>query len=432
MTRVLRQLWNNLSSVVLSLLLAVAVWVTATLQADPFDVREYVGVPVGAINQPENTILFEGDAARVTVEARAPQSVLLDLSVSNFEARMDLADVEPGVTTLVPISVTCDIEAVRIVSYDPQQEPVRLEELSTITLPVEITVEGEVATGYLSTRPVVTPREVAIQGPVPFLDEIVTVTGSVDVEGAKEDIVELVTVVPRDAEGGLVPGVQWAPEQVEVRIGVRRRVGYKPEVEVVPDVRGDPVPGYRRGSVSVEPSAVTLAGPSSVLNELPGFVRTEPITITDETESLTTRTSLDIPPNVIAVGVNFVTVTVDILPVLSSRTMTSTVEIQGLREGWVAYLSPSVVDVVLEGPDTVLSELTSDDIEVFVNLFNFTLGVQRVEPVVLAPEEVTVVSVIPETIEVVIALPPTPTLPPPTATITATVPITATVEISSP
>ncbi|MGD9050115.1 MAG: CdaR family protein, partial [Anaerolineae bacterium] len=220
MTRVLRQLWNNLSSVVLSLLLAVAVWVTATLQADPFDVREYVGVPVGAINQPENTILFEGDAARVTVEARAPQSVLLDLSVSNFEARMDLADVEPGVTTLVPISVTCDIEAVRIVSYDPQQEPVRLEELSTITLPVEITVEGEVATGYLSTRPVVTPREVAIQGPVPFLDEIVTVTGSVDVEGAKEDIVELVTVVPRDAEGGLVPGVQWAPEQVEVRIGV--------------------------------------------------------------------------------------------------------------------------------------------------------------------------------------------------------------------
>jgi YbbR domain-containing protein len=215
--------------------------------------------------------------------------------------------------------------------------------------------------------------------------------------------------------------VQWTPEQVEVRMGVRKRVGYKPEVEVVPDVRGDPAEGYRRGSVLVEPSTVTLAGPSSVLNELPGFVRTEPITITDETASLTTRTPLDIPPNIVAAGVNFVTVTVEILPVLSSRTMTSTVEVQGLREGWVAYLSPSVVDVILEGPDTVLSELTSDDIEVFVNLFNFTLGVHRVEPVVLDPEEVTVVSVIPETIEVVVALPPTPTLPPPTGTVTTTV-----------
>lgn len=432
MTRVLRQLWNNLSSVVLALLLAVAVWVTATLQADPFDVQEYIGIPVAALNQPENTILFEGDAARVNVEARAPQSVLIDLTVSNFEATMDLADVETGVTTAVPISVTCDIAAVRIVSYNPQEELVRLEEVSTITLPVDIAVEGEVATGYLSSQPVITPREVAIQGPVPFLGEIVAVTGSVDMEGAKEDLVEMVPVVPRDADGRLVPGVQWAPEQVEVRIGVRKRVGYKPEVEVVPDVRGDPAQGYRRGSVSVEPSTVTLAGPSAVLNELPGFVRTEPITITDQTESLTTRTSLDIPTNVVAVGVNFVTVTVEILPVLSSQTMTSTVEVQGLRSGWVASLSPSVVDVILEGPDTVLAEITSDDIEVFVNLFNYSLGVHRVEPVVLAPEEVTVVSVIPETIEVVITLPPTPTLPPPTGTITATVTVTTTVGSSNP
>lgn len=432
MTKALRQLWNNLSSVVLALLLAVAVWVTATLQADPFDVRQYDGIPVAPLNQAGNTILFEGDAARVNVLARAPQSILGNLDITNFEATMNLSIVETGVTTAVPISVTCDVEAVRIVSYDPQQELVRLEELSTITMPLNITVEGEVATGYISTLPVVTPGEVAVQGPVPFLDEIVAVTGSVDVEGAKEDIVEQVPVVPRDADGRLVPGVQWTPEQVEARIGVRRRLGYKPELEVVPDVRGDPAQGYRRGSVSVEPSTVTLAGPSSVLNELPGFVKTEAITITDQTESLTTRTPLDIPPNVVAVGVNFVTVTVEILPVLSSQTMTSTVEVQGLRPGWVASLSPSVVDVILEGPDTMLAGLTPDDIEVFVNLFNYSLGVHRVEPVVLAPEEVTVVTVIPETIEVVISLPPTPTLPPPTGTITATVTVTTTVGSSNP
>jgi YbbR domain-containing protein len=421
MTKALRQLWNNLSSVVLALLLAVAVWVTATLQADSFDVRQYDGIPVAPVNQAENTILFEGDAARVNVQVRAPQSILADLAVSDFEATMDLSNMETGVTIPVPISVTCDIEAVRIVSYEPQQELVRLEELSTITMPVNITVEGEVATGYISTRPVATVGEVAIQGPVPFLGEIVAVTGSVDVEGAKEDIVEQVPVVPRDADGRLVPGVQWTPEQVEVRIGVRNRVGYKPELEVVPDVRGDPAQGYRRGSVSVEPSTVTLAGPSSVLNELPGFVRTEAITITDQTESLTTRTPLDIPPNIVAVGVNFVTVTVEILPVLSSRTMTSTVEVQGLRQGWIASLSPSVVDVILEGPDTLLTELTSDHVEAFVNLFNYGLGDYRVEPVVFAPEGVRVVSVIPETIAVVIGLPPTPTLPPPTGTVTATV-----------
>ena len=68
-----------------------------------------------------------------------------------------------------------------------------------------------------------------------------------------------------------MPGLQWTPDAVEVRVIVRRRLGFKPEVEVVPDLRGEPAPGYRLGSVAVDPSTVTLAGVPSVLEELPGF-----------------------------------------------------------------------------------------------------------------------------------------------------------------
>ncbi|NIV28028.1 MAG: hypothetical protein GWN58_00545, partial [Anaerolineae bacterium] len=67
------------------------------------------------------------------------------------------------------------------------------------------------------------------------------------------------------------------------------------------------------------PSTLTLAGPPLALNDLPGFIRTEPITITGMTEVLTERVPLSMPTNIVAVGVNYVTVTVSILPVLSSR-----------------------------------------------------------------------------------------------------------------
>lgn len=412
----LRQLWNNLSSIVLALLLAVAVWIAATLQADPFAVREFAAIPVTPLNQPEETVLFEGDTVRVNVEARAPQSVLADLAATDFTATMDLSAVQPGIAASIPISVTCNSEAVRIQSYTPQQETVRIEALGSMNLPVQIEREGQAATGYLSVRPVAVPGEVSIYGPEPFLAQVESVTGSIDVSGAREDIVERVSVSPKDADGRLVAGVQWTPEQVEVRVGVRKRVGYKPDVEVVPDVRGDPAPGYRRGSVSVEPSTVTLSGPSQILNDLPGFVKTLPISITGATEILTERTPLTMPTSVVVVGVNFVTVTVDVLPILSSKTMTSVIDVQGLSQGWIATLSPNEVDVILEGPDTLLPQLTPDDIQVFVNLFGLGLGVHRVEPIVLYPDGVTVVSVIPETIEVVIALPPTAT-PPPTTTV---------------
>jgi YbbR domain-containing protein len=414
MRNALRQLLNNLSSIVLALLLAVAVWIAATLQADPFAVREYAAIPVTFLNQPENTVLFEGDAARVNVEARAQQSILAELKASDFVATMDLSDIEMGVSASVPISVTCNLEAVRIEAYDPGQETVHLEELGTMTMPIGIELEGQVATGYYSSQLLVDPEEVTLSGPLPYLGNVASVMGLVNVDGAREDILETVSVTPRNSDGRLVAGVEWDPDQVDVSLRVRRRVGYKPDVEVVPDVRGDPAPGYRRGSVSVEPSTVTLAGPSQVLNDLPGFVETLPISITGATAVLTERTPLTIPTNVVVVGIDFVTVTVDILPILSSRTMTSVVEIRNLAQGRQATLSPPEVDVILEGPDALVTELLSEDIQVFVNLFDLQLGVHRVEPVVLAPEGLSVVSVIPETIEVGIIIQPTPS---PTSTL---------------
>lgn len=404
----MRQVLNNLSSIVLALLLAVAVWIAATLQADPFAVREYAAVPVTLLRQPDDTVLFEGDTARVSVQVRAQQSVLAELKASDFVATMDLSDVELGVAASLPISVTCNLEAVRIEAYDPQQATVHLEALGTMTMPIEIAVEGQVATGYYSSPLVKDPEEVALYGPLPYLENVATVTGLVNVEGAREDILETVSITPRNSDGRLVAGVEWDPDQVQVSMRVRRRVGYKPDVEVVPDVRGDPAPGYRRGSVSVEPSTVTLAGPSQLLNDLPGFVKTLPISITGATADLTERTPLTVPTNVVVVGIDFVTVTVDILPILSSRTMTSVVEIRNLGQGRQATLSPSEVDVILEGPDALMAELLPEEIQVFVNLFGLQLGTHRVEPVVLAPEGISVVSVIPETIEVGISIQPTP------------------------
>jgi YbbR domain-containing protein len=279
---------------------------------------------------------------------------------------------------------------------------------------------GQVATGYQSVPPVITPSKVTIQGPMPLLTEVVSVTGSVDLQGAKDNIVEKIVVTPVGADGKAVQGLQWTPDRVEVRVGVRRKVGYKPDVEVVPDLRGQPASGYRLGSVIVDPSTVTLAGLPSVLDSLPGFVETMPISVTDATQNLTVRSLLTVPNNVVVVDVNYVTVTVDVLPIQSSKAMTGTVEIQGVGPGLIVTPSPKQVDMILEGPDAILVALKPGDLQVVVNVFGLTPGVHRVAPDVLAPEGVTVVSVIPETIEVMIDMIPSPTPVPITPTLTVT------------
>jgi YbbR domain-containing protein len=302
---------------------------------------------------------------------------------------------------------------------------VHLEAVRGISVPIDIEVVGTVATGYQSAPPVVLPNRADVSGPEPLLSDVTSINGSIEIEGARDDVVAQVPVRPVDAQGTLVAGLEWDPREVQARVRVSRRLGFKPDVEVVPDLRGEPATGYRRGSVVVQPSTVTLAGVPSALEGLPGFVETSPISVTNATQDLNIRSPLTVPQDVVVVGVDFVTVTVEVLPILSSRAMTATVEVRGVQPDWVAVASPSVVDVILEGPDAILANMTPEDLRVIVDVFGLGRGTQRVEPDVLAPDGVAVVSIIPETIEVVLGPAPTPTpsvssAPPVTPTLTTT------------
>ncbi len=409
MTGVLRKLLSNLGSIILALLLAVAVWIAATLQADPFAVQQYTGLPVVPINQPENTLLYQGDETSVSVTVRAAQSVLDELNTQDLRAVVDLSSVEVGVEAMVPITVTVADEGVRVMSLNPEAQTVRLEALGTLTLPVQIDVTGQVPIGYQAANLEVNPPDVRVFGPVPALEQVSAITGTIDITGAREDLSQRVSIAPRNAAGEVVAGLEWEPDVVQISLDIQRRVGYKPEVEVVPDLRGEPAAGYRRGSVSVLPSTVTLAGPTSVLNSLPSFVKTLPVTITNAADDLTMRVPLTVPNSVVVVETNFVTVNVEILPILSSRSLTGSVEFQGLRSGYQATVSPQMVEVVLEGPETQLDELNPDDLRIYVNLSGFGAGTYRVDPMVLAPPNVRVVNIIPESVEVRIELIPPPT-----------------------
>lgn len=406
-----RQFVNNLGTVILSFLLAFVIWLSATLQDDPFATQEFADVPIGILNQPDNSVIFNRNelADYVSVRARAPRSVLTELKATDFVATMDLSSVEPGTSASVPIAVVCHQKAVRIESWTPTAQTVHLEAIRVLTMPVTIELEGQVSMGYQVSSMTVTPDRVVVQGPASFLDQLATMYGTVDVREAKANIIEQATLRPLDANGKLVPGLQWTPDRIEVRVTVQRRLGYKPDVEVVPDLQGSPAPGYRLGSVSVQPSTVTLAGLPSVLDQLPGFIETWPISVTGATGDLLIHSPLTVPSAVVVVGVDYVTVTVQVLPIQSSRAITATVEMQGVRPGWVASASPEVVDVILEGPDSILSGLKPGDVRAVVDLFNYSLGKHRVAVQVVAPLGVSVVSVIPETIEVVIAVAPTPT-----------------------
>jgi YbbR domain-containing protein len=411
---VFRQLRSNFGAFVLALLLAFVVWIAASLQTDSFSDRRFNAIPLVPVNLPEQTVLLDPVADQVVVTVRARESVLADLKASSFEAVLDLGQVQTGVPVVVPVVVTCDNDQVRIEGVDPPSLSVFLAAVESMTSSVMVQVQGQPATGFDVAAPLVTPAEVSIQGPELYLSQVVSVTALMEVAGARRTVTATVAVNLLDANGEPVPEVESIPAEVQVQVPVRSLAQYKPDVAIKAVVHGEPASGYRKGEVAVEPASVTLEGPSSVLDTLPGFVETMPITITGATESLSRQSLLSVPADVGVVEVSYVTVTVEILPILGTRTLTVTMELIRVPAGMKATPVPSQVVLTLEGPDAKLSALKPDDILIVLDLRGQTRGVYLITPDVLAPEGIQVLTVDPETIAVLIEPIPTPT-PQPTA-----------------
>ena len=201
------------------------------------------------------------------------------------------------------------------------------------------------------------------------------------------------------------------PEGVRVNIPISQQGGFR-DVAVKVIVQGQQAAGYRIENISVFPPVITVfASDPELVNELPGVVETQPLNLEDRKEDISTRLSLNLPENITVVGAQTVQVQVSISPIQTSLTLLNQpINVNGLDEGLAAEVFPETVDVILSGPLPVLDALTSDDITVSVDASGLAIGSYQLKPEVRTlVDNVLVESILPETVEVVIAIPNTPT-----------------------
>ncbi|HEX6033487.1 MAG TPA: CdaR family protein, partial [Anaerolineales bacterium] len=201
------------------------------------------------------------------------------------------------------------------------------------------------------------------------------------------------------------------PETVRVSIPISQQGGFR-DVAVKVVVQGQQAPGYRIENISVFPPVITIfAEDPKLVNELPGVVETLPLDLQDRNEDISTRLSLDLPENITLVGAQTVQVQVSISPIQTSVTLPNLpIDVVGVAEGLSAEVFPQGVDVILSGPVPVLEAISSQDITVSVDASGLEIGVYQLTPEVdTFVENVSVQSILPSTVEVVIAIPSTPT-----------------------
>ncbi|TEU12448.1 MAG: hypothetical protein E3J21_21120 [Anaerolineales bacterium] len=405
----LRRLLNNVGSIALALALAVVVWVVAANEENPIVEDVFPeAIPIEIVNQPEGTVIFGDIVDKVQLTLRASQVNWDELSVNKFRAQVDLAGLDASVHD-VQVQVTCSDDSIRIVEKKPEKITVRLEELKEKEVEVKINILDNPPLGYSARTANATPSEVKITGPGPLVDQVVTAVADLYLRGAKDTVERRIDLSLRDAQDSIVGWITPEPNQVVVEVSIDQKLGYR-EVAVRVIWEGRVAPGYRITNVSVDSSIVTVTGRPVAVKEIPGYLETAPVDVSNASADVVVQVHLVLPEGVSLplAGDQGVMVTVNVMPIESTLALQSELIIQGLSPGLEAVPSPQVVDVTLSGPLPKLELLKPENVQVTLNLFDLEQGTHKVVPTAIAPEGIKVESILPDTIEVEISIAPTP------------------------
>ena len=404
---------SNIRTFVLALILGIAVWVSAVSAADPDEVRPYPkSIPIEIVGQDPSLILTSEIPNTMSVTLRAPHSVWETLIAQDDAVRaiLDLSGYGAGEHT-VDVQVQVKLRPSQIVLANPEAVTVNLESFYTKTLPLTLSLTGQPAAGYKAGEATAEAREVLISGPKSLVDEATRARVAVNLDGARESITgEPVPIQIINSKNEVIKGLTINPETVLINVPVSQQGGYR-DLAVKVIVTGQQAPGYRLENISVFPPVVTVvSNDPALVSSLPGVVETQPLDLQDAKEDISTRLALDLPQGVTLIGPQTVQVQVSITPIQNSITLSNlTINVTGLAEGLAAQPFPQTVDVIISGPVPILETLTAQDVMVSVDVTDLGIGSYQLEPKVSRPNNVSIESLLPGTVEVVLSIPGTPT-----------------------
>ena len=408
----LRWLISNIGTLILALVLAIVVWISAVTAANP-NVERTRTVPLDIIGLDPDMLIVGNVPTQVRVALEAPSSVMDSMNASEnaVQSWVDVAGLEPGThDLLVQVQINPAFRPVRQGAVIPELVEITLEPLLTRTYPVSLEVTGEPAVGYQKGRLVVEPSSVPVSGAASLVSQIDEVGSTIDISGVTETIERNVSLVAVDQQAEPVSGVNITPAEVAVTQPIFLQGGYRNVIVRVETV-GQPADGYKLTNITVSPlNVVVFSSDPQLVNDLPGYVETLPVDLTDAVDDIDSYVAIDLPEGVTMVGDQFVLVQVSIAAIEGSLNMSIPVSPVGLLPIQAALISPESVDVILSGPVPILDAMTPEDVRVLVDVSDLELGIYQLEPQVeVLSDRVIVESVVPSTVEVEIIVAPTPT-----------------------
>ena len=389
-------------NIILALVVAIALWAYVLGEINPTSSTVVRNVPINFLN--EETLAEEGltvlstSAETVNVTISGQRTAITRADSDDFTVTVDLEGMRIGensarINVIGPRNV--EIERVNI-----EKLTVMIDEQVSLEKSVETQFLGQIADNQEASVIEAEKNRVNVSGPKTLVNSVTRLLASInvsDLSGEPKSLnIELVPVDENDVrvegvtiEGGntmSVTAVLFNKKTVPLEVPLENQDSHEMDVEVE------------------APVTVVVKGSEEALAEI-SSISCQSIDLSAITES-TTITLTPVLPEGVQLAEENPTLTADItVREMATRTFTfdsSDILFSVEAEGLGYSIADAQFEVTLTGRESVLAELSQEDIVLTVNTEGLTAGTHNLEISVRCEAEVTRMEISPLTAEVVI------------------------------
>ncbi|MFI3213221.1 MAG: CdaR family protein [Eubacteriales bacterium] len=370
---------HNLGLKILAVLFSAVLWVISINITDPVESDRFT-VQVELLNM--NNMINEGkyvevldDTDTVKVEVRASSSVLSTMNASQLIVTADMNELDEN--NQVPISVTTssnvNTESIVLVS---KYVKVSVEDISTIQIPINVTVENEPEEGYILGTTSTVQNAMTISGPESVVSTINKANVAINVDGATSDVNINLPIKLYDSDNHVINDSKLTKSVEEV--STTATILTTKTVPLTFTVTGTPEDGYMlTGDIDQNPTNITIAGKASDVKNIWSVEIANILNVTDLTENLVMAIDITdyLPSGVILV--NEKTNDVAAVTVYIEKIITKTIEINSKQikiinmpedfEGTISDMEDTI-EIEIEGLESVVEALNPEELSGYVDI----------------------------------------------------------------
>ena len=327
---------------------------------------------------------LESENLNARMRVRVPQREYANVTHANYNPRLDLTRItEPGEQT-VRVVTTSSSTYGSVEDITPSTVTVMVDEYVTnYRVPVSISVNGDYPEGFYGGTISRDPSMAAVSGPRTIVDQISHISVEYNASSLSPRAGLVRTAIPIRFIGHDGQPIESDLLEVTSAGTVLRSIVVEQTIyptkliplSIADLTTGEPAEGYRIKRARITPSLLRAAGDEEALNAVEQLFLDSPLDVTGATETFTQVVRARKPAELAYLSSETLTVTVEIEPVVISRTFDSArLSVRGTKGGLRASLPVKTVSLVAEGPQNLLESLKSAKVSAYVDATGLEAG----------------------------------------------------------